>query len=401
MAPSLRRSKRNKKKTDPIQLEPTPKKVPSQKETNSTCKQSSKNYSKTSDNAEEQACTACKQKFTPIARFRKPKWIQCNNCETWWHAECACLSVETIQKFEAHNIDYTCALCTLKGSPWILEKNPVKCISENKKEESDSNSTEIEALDKCKEPVEEEKTRLPKSEENQIIIIDNLENAQEFRSSIEIEKQLKSKEIEGVQYSYSLPKGGIALQFKDKIQAEKALQEWPTGVFHEKEVPHHPRGIDGVKIGFMKNVNLRLQESEIKSELSKSGISVIDVKRCCHRHSGMRMPVVKLYFKCNKDLQISCQKKVSLSYCEKEVFIEPQRRNTIVRCYKCMRYSHIAANCTFEVRCESCGTTGHSERDCKNPVKCANCEEEHKASSKQCPVFQEKLKEISKHIILQ
>ena len=57
----------------------------------------------------------------------------------------------------------------------------MKCISENKKEESDSNSTEIEALDKCKEPVEEEKPRLPKSEENQIIIIENLENAQEFR----------------------------------------------------------------------------------------------------------------------------------------------------------------------------------------------------------------------------
>ena len=66
-----------------------------------------------------------------------------------------------------------------------------------------------------------------------------------------------------------------------------------------------------------------------------------------------------------------------------------------------MRYSHVAANCTFEIRCETCGETGHTERDCKNPVKCANCKEEHKASSKQCPVFKEKLKEINKHRILQ
>ena len=98
--------------------------------------------------------------------------------------------------------------------------------------------------------------------------------------------------------------------------------------------------------GFMKNVNVRLQESEIGSELRKSGISVIDIKRCYHRHSGVRMPVVKLVFENNEDLLSSCSKKLTLSYRGKEAFIEPQRRNTFIRCYNCMRFSHIAANCT-------------------------------------------------------
>ena len=75
------------------------------------------------------------------------------------------------------------------------------------------------------------------------------------------------------------------------------------------------------------------------------------------------MPVAKLFFKSYEDLQNACHKKVVLSYRGRQAFIEPQRRNTIVRCYNCMRYSHIAANCTFEIRCETRGETGHTERE--------------------------------------
>ena len=401
--PDIRRSKRNKKKINSCPPESTPKQTPNHKKTQNPCKQSVEKNTETIESS-EQNCQACKQKFTPIARYKKPKWIQCNHCENWWHAECACLSIETIQKFEAQNIDYTCALCVLKGSPWILEKNEINCVTEIRKEDNikpESLATDTLNTDKPQTELSMSEKVLPASEENQIIIIDNLPNAQEFRSSLDIEKQIKNKEIEGVQFSYSLPKGGVALQFKNKEKAEKTLKEWPSGVFHEKEVPHFPRGKEGIKIGYMKNVDLRLPESEIKSELEKSGISLIDVHRCYHRHSGVRMPVVRLSFHSNKDLQVACQKKISISYRGRSAFIEPQRQKTIIRCYNCMRYSHIAANCSFEVRCESCGETGHTDRDCRNPVKCANCKEEHKASSKQCPVFKEKLKEIYKQRILQ
>ena len=85
-----------------------------------------------------------------------------------------------------------------------------------------------------------------------------------------------------------------------------------------------------MKIGFLKNVNLRLQESEIKSELFKNGISVKEVKRCYHRHAGVQMPVAKLFFKSYEDLQNACHKKIVLSYRGRQAFIEPQRRNTIV-----------------------------------------------------------------------
>ena len=387
--PRIRRSNRiqsknSKQKSDNSKNEPSINSTVVEVETESETEQ------------ETQKCIACKQRHPPIRRYTQTNWIQCDNCDHWWHIECACVTKEDNDRLTRYKINYSCAICVLKGSPWITSNQDLpQLVESNVKKVEDCNAeSRIKVSEKsC--------PSLPEFEEKQIIIVDNLANAQAFRSSVEIENQIKSKEIEGVQFSYSLPKGGVALQFKDKEKAEKALKEWPTRVFHEKEVPHYPRGIEGVKIGFLKNVNLRLQESEIKSELFKNGISVKEVKRCYHRQAGVRMPVAKLFFKSYEDLQNACHKKIVLSYRGRQAFIEPQRRNTIVRCYNCMRYSHIAANCTFEIRCETCGETGHTERDCKNPVKCANCKEEHKASSKQCPVFKEKLKEINKRRILQ
>ena len=192
-----------------------------------------------------------------------------------------CLCYERRQR-QTYRLNYSCAICVLKGSPWITFNQDLSLLVESniKKAEACNAESRIKVSEKyC--------SSVPESEEKQIIIVDNLANAKALRSSVEIENQIKSKEIEGVQYSYSLPKGGVALQFKDKEKAEKALKEWPTRVFHEKEVPHYPRGVEGVKIGFLKNVNLRLQESDIKSELAKNSISVREVKRFYHRHSGV------------------------------------------------------------------------------------------------------------------
>ena len=106
-----------------------------------------------------------------------------------------------------------------------MEKNSVDCNKESRTQIYEPKTAEIEKLWVRKGEVDRKEDSVQEFDENQIIIVDNLVNAKEFRSSVEIERQLKAKSIEGAQYIYSLPKGGVALQFKQKELAEKALND--------------------------------------------------------------------------------------------------------------------------------------------------------------------------------
>ena len=50
--------------------------------------------SETESDQELQECIACKQKHPPIRRYPQDHWIQCDNCDEWWHVECACVTRE-------------------------------------------------------------------------------------------------------------------------------------------------------------------------------------------------------------------------------------------------------------------------------------------------------------------
>ena len=59
----------------------------------------------------------------------------------------------------------------------------------------------------------------------QVIVVDNIENPKEFGSSSQIPKTLKNIEgFKDIQFAYSLPQGGVALQFKNSTAADKALK---------------------------------------------------------------------------------------------------------------------------------------------------------------------------------
>ena len=51
------------------------------------------------------------------------QWVKCDNCDAWWHAECARMTAEDIIKLTCYEFLFTCALCVLKGSPWIVENH--------------------------------------------------------------------------------------------------------------------------------------------------------------------------------------------------------------------------------------------------------------------------------------
>ena len=66
--------------------------------------------------------------------------------------------------------------------------------------------------------------------------------------------------------------------------------------------------------------------------------------------------------------------------------IEPYRKKSIIQCYRCQRYGHIASETE---RCGRC-SGDHKMRYCSsNVLKCSNCRGNHVSSDNRCPKFQE------------
>ena len=71
-------------------------------------------------------CAGCRNIHPPIRRYNVVQWVQCDNCDSWWHSECVCVTPENILKLDLYEIPYTCVLCVLQGSPWKAENHKIK-----------------------------------------------------------------------------------------------------------------------------------------------------------------------------------------------------------------------------------------------------------------------------------
>ena len=380
-----------------------------EQETHLTQNQSPRNSPK-AEERETGICLGCNQKKPPIKRYEKIEWIQCDVCCNWWHIECASIDKKSAKLIEKHQIQYPCALCVINNAPWIkivpVNNNTGK-INQDNQILIGSDKIAIEENFGCEgEQKRESQTKhIQALSQNQLasdkqcIIVDKIDT-KSFRSPKQIQKAIKDKGIEGVEYSYSLVKGGVALQFASKEKARETLSEWPTSVFGKEESIHPLRGESGKTVGFLKNIDPRLSEEEVKLVLKQSGCDIIGVKRCYHRISSRRMPVVKIFHQYNKDLIKSTNADISHTFKGRKAFIEPQRSNRVIRCYQCMRFGHIASCCWFDPKCENCGQSSHCREECKNDTKCANCQGNHSASSSKCPMYLEKLKTLTKQNIM-
>ena len=223
---------------------------------------------------ESQPCFGCSQLFAPIRRYKETEWIQCDQCDNWWHAECACIAVEDIEKLIKNHIDYTCALCVLKGSPWILKNysDPSVSINNhslNKEEVKPVNSTDTKDCTK-QQPVTENCTVNSSERKDCVVIVDNIKSPKKYRTSTDIRKEIsKFPEIKP-KLSFSLPKGGVALEFENKEQADKVLNNWPSDAFGTDTHCHSPIGNKETTVGFLKNIPNFVKTSEIRDTYSQS-----------------------------------------------------------------------------------------------------------------------------------
>ena len=121
-----------------------------------------------------------------------------------------------------------------------------------------------------------------------------------------------------------------------------------------------------------------MEEEEIKKELRPQGIS--EVKRISARYD--------LYLLTINSPSIPDSIKIGYLNVKTRAYIpNPQR------CFKCQKYGHTKNRCQGKDLCAGCGQEGHTMDDCPNDPHCLNCNGDHRAISRDCPVWK-KEKEI-------
>ena len=342
-------------------------------------------------------CFACEQKHPPIRRYNVVEWAQCDNCDQWWHAECACITAEDCVRLAFYDISFTCALCCLKGSPWVLENHSIPVVNSTVFDSGQKNKTElVERVKKVTQVVEESKSS---NKSSNIIVVDNIKDGQHWKSSKNIKEKLnQTQELKNIDFAYSLPKGGIALHCNTDEEAEKLLTNWPEAVFNEQEIPHLPKGNSLCSTGYLKNIDIKIKENQLVEFFKNKGCQVQQVKRVFHRHSGNPMPIRKVSFVSNQDLLKACSLVYPYQLNGKPAFCEEEKRLKIVRCFNCHQFNHISANCPNRTTCENCGSEDHTySEQCHLQSICANCKGSHKSSSKFCPKYIHLLENIRKN----
>ena len=96
------------------------------------------------------------------------------------------------------------------------------------------------------------------------------------------------------------PEGVWLLNSGEKV--EEILDNWSDRVFSETEKPHRIRGKVTCSTGFVKNIDTRVTDSQLKGFLESTGCKVKEVRKVFHRHSGKPMPIRKVSFDSESDL---------------------------------------------------------------------------------------------------
>ena len=179
----------------------------------------------------------------------------------------------------------------------------------------------------------------------------------------------------------------------DKLMKTKKLQDIPV-VIEEHSTLNTSKGLiycdnDSIK---------RMSNEEIKTEMENQNVTEVYriMKRVGNGHDPTNLFIVTF-----GDPSLPKDVKIGYLHVEVKLYIPNPRR-----CFKCQRYGHGKNTCTHETVCALCGESGHEygSDECDKEKKCYHCEQDHEASSRDCPMWileKEILKEhLSKNITL-
>ena len=330
-------------------------------------------------------------------------WLLCCECNKWWHAVCAKVKGDDVEKFETYNIPYVCAFCVLG----IRESKDYSSLASGASEFKVGQDLILvkEKLDKLiaakavqldSPHIDTAKERVGKNfKESQVVIIDKVSAPKAFKRSDAIIKELNKYPYisENCDLAYSLVQGGLAIHLKEDTDCEQFIECWPEDSFGGGTVAHQPKKFNNnCKVSaFLRDIPSSISIQTVKNSLSD--IKYKSIRRMRFHDTKKPMPIIKVTFENSKDYETALDSNgFKIAGLKPMVFLSPERDFRVIRCFNCHRYGHISSCCDFDKRCVNCGESECSEAQCEKQPNCVNYGKGHKSSSSVCTVFREILK---------
>lgn len=157
----------------------------------------------------------------------------------------------------------------------------------------------------------------------------------------------------------------------------------------------------------VKGIYITYNEDDVKAEMEKFvDFPIRAVRRFQRDHTKAKNPLHWWVVSTESKDQAMQLKKIT-HFNGARVTWEPYRGSSILRCFKCQRFHHLARNCLYSSRCGRCSLK-HETKDChivfaakgtkdyKEHTKCVNCVDRdqssgrgHAAGDLTCPIYLE------------
>jgi len=224
------------------------------------------------------------------------------------------------------------------------------------------------------------------SDIDKVLIIDDIDNVEEYKSSRRILKEIHNyfPEVK-VDYAYSLAKGGVAIHTTSKSDRDLLENNLPEESFG-RGVRHPPKGQGGT-FAFIKRVDTSVDVQSLSDYLRKQGVCISEVRRLTKRDTGKPTQVVKVKADA---VSVDILLRIKLIINGRLCTVERPRAVNVIRCFNCQRFGHLAKHCTGTRQCATCGDSHDTEQQCSTQIFCVNCSGSHPAYSSSCPVFRDR-----------
>ena len=172
----------------------------------------------------------------------------------------------------------------------------------------------------------------------------------------------------------------FCVQLSEERMVDTTIDKWSPNLFGKSTVRKPIKQSTGKSVGVIKGVPLFIKESDLIHEQGGFGKTTIS------RITKARKPTrsVKVNFSSPELLQKAIADRVRSS--NLTFVVEEYNQTSIVRCYKCHQYKHVASSCPNDKACFNCGGAYHGE-ECTETPHCVNCKGQHRPSSPYCPIY--------------
>ena len=199
-----------------------------------------------------------------------------------------------------------------------------------------------------------------------------------------IKKRIKETTTEEItiDFTYTLPKGGIAIHLpceQDAKKPENNLDHIYPGSHCQQSQSH-----SGYYKVIVKNRDPSIPAQEIKQNIEEAYQITIQIKRYHSSLTKRPPPIICITYKgdtypnfLSEDIRIFNKSYKWQRYSKQ-----------VIRCFNYQKFGHIARNWRNCKCCQNCGETHLENSYCSKNPACANCNiKSHSSTSRDCPIY--------------